>query len=120
MPPLYPLVLTVTQDGKPLEDARISLFSEEGESTWTVGGTTDVNGRASLMTHGKYQGVPGGKYKVCIFKVEGIMPDEYDLVDVKLKSPTTTTLRLEVTPSIKSAILDVGNPIRERLGGSGT
>ena len=120
MPTLYPLVLTVIQDGTPLAEARVSLFVETGESTWTVGGTTDASGKTSLLTHGKYPGVPAGKYKVCIFKVEGLMPEEYDLVDVKLKSPITTTLTLEATPGTKNITLDVGKPIRQRLNANGT
>ena len=132
MPPLHPLVLKLTQDGAPLSGASVSLFNES-ESSWTVGGTTDASGNAVLMTHGKYPGVPAGKYNVCVFKVETVpkadpakpkendpalseynppRPDEYDLVDGKLKSPATTTLTLEAGPGKKNVTLDAGKPIR--------
>ena len=125
LPPLYPLVVKLTQDGVPLTEASIFLFAEDGPATWTIGGTTDAAGNVSPVTHGKYPGVPAGKYKVCVFKVESVpkpepaRPDEFDLVDIKLKSPATTTLILEVTPGKNNVTLDVGKPIRQRINSGG-
>jgi len=135
LPSLLPLTLTLTQDGTPLSGASVTLFADDGMATWTVGGTTGVSGNVSPMTQGKYPGVPAGKYKVCVFKIEAVVPPgavpptdsesqsarpvEYDLVDVKLRSPATTTLTLEVGPGKKTATLDVGKPIRERINTNG-
>jgi hypothetical protein len=97
----------------------VSLFVDGGSSPWAVGGTTDASGKVSLVTHGKYPGVPAGKYKVCVFKVEGTFPEEYDLVEVNLKSPVTTTLTLEAGPGKKSETLDAGKAIRIRMDTKG-
>lgn len=129
MPKLYPLTNTVIQDGNPLADAGVSLFSAEGKSTWNIGGTTDKQGRVAPFTHGRYSGVPAGKYKVCIFKIEtvsnrkdgeqddkGYTPsDEYDLVDTKLKDPAMTTLTLEVKQGKNDITLDTGKAIRKKI-----
>jgi len=130
LPPLLPLTLTLTQDGTPLSGASVTLFADDG--AWTIGGTTNASGNVSPMTHGKYPGVPAGQYKVCVFKVESVAPPartdsesagpppvEYDLVDVKLKSPLTTPLTLEVGSGKKSVTLDVGEPIRQLIDTGG-
>jgi hypothetical protein len=122
LPKLYPLTLTLTQDGVPLDGASVSLFADDGVSTWTIGGTTDASGNMSPKTHGKFPGIPAGTYKVCVVKIETVPsarpeqdPDEYDVVDVKLRSPITTTLTLEAGPGIKNVTLDVGKPIRKLI-----
>jgi hypothetical protein len=133
MPKLYPLTITVMQDGNPLADAEVSLFSAEGESTWSIGGTTGKQGRVAPFTHGRYSGVPAGKYKVCIFKVETVsnrkdgeqddkrrvIPDEYDVVDTKLKNPAMTTLTLEVKQGKNDITLDTGKAIRKKINTGG-
>ena len=134
LPKLHPTVLTLTQDGTPLAGASVSLFAENEPATWTIGGTTDESGNVTLMTHGKFPGVPAGKYKVCVFKLEMVFPpgatntdenaapvrpEEYDLVDVKLKSPVTTTLTLEIVPGKNHLPLDVGKPIRLKMESGG-
>ena len=129
LPKLYPLTLTLTQDGTPLAGASVALFADDGEAKWTIGGTTDASGKMSPMTHGKFPGIPDGTYKVCVRKIEAVAPAErsgdsesqpvnsveYDLVDIRLQSPVTTTLTLEAGPGKKSATLDVGKPIREQI-----
>jgi len=123
LPKLYPLTLTLTQDGVPLDGASVSLFADDGLSTWTIGGTTDASGSMSPKTHGKFPGIPAGTYKVCVVKIEIVDstrpsaqdPIEYDLVDAKLRSPTTTTLTLEAGPGIKNVTLDVGKPSRKLI-----
>lgn len=69
MPELYPTTITITQDGEKLAGATVSLFPEDPALTrWPVGGITDDNGTATLVTYGKYQGAPAGKYKVMVNK----------------------------------------------------
>ena len=138
MPPLTPCTLTITQDGKPLEGATISLFSIGGAQSFYPGGKTDANGKAEIFTNGKYQGVPDGKYKVVVSKREteeskfgpaltaddpgydewlakssGENLSSYRLVEKQYTSAGTTTLEITVPGEI--ATLDVGKAIREKL-----
>ncbi|MCL2742801.1 MAG: prealbumin-like fold domain-containing protein [Planctomycetaceae bacterium] len=135
MPPLQPITIVIMQDGKPLAGASIALFSEDdANSPWSVGGTSDQNGRAVLATHGKYNGAPAGRYKVCVSKVETVnapggnpsdenasikRPDEFDLVEPTLKSPLTTTLSVEIKTGKNSAELDAGKAVRKKIDSGG-
>ena len=73
MPQRFPAQLTVTQEGKPLEGAKIMLINTDTSSTWSGGGVTDKNGVAQVRTMGQYSGIPEGTYTVCVSKVE--LPD---------------------------------------------
>lgn len=125
MPPLHPLTVTLIQEGHPLSGADIFLLPETGDSVWNIGGVSDHDGKVVPMTHGKYKGVPAGRYKACVSKVEATtvagrsLPDEYDLVDPKLKSPQTTALTLEVGPGKNNITLDVGKPVKTRIDTGG-
>jgi len=68
MPKLTPVVLTIMQDGAPLEGAVISLLPEDTASRWNAGGVTDKNGKAKMKTLAQYDGVAAGKYKVTVVK----------------------------------------------------
>jgi len=122
MPPLYPVTLTFTLDGQPLDAAFVMLHAEDGPNTaWAVGGTTDAEGRAIIVTHGQFRGAPAGKFKVCVVKVEGADsstdPDPYagtvlegtgsvpssrprviHFVDSLFGNPETTPLSIEILP----------------------
>ncbi|MCL2346667.1 MAG: hypothetical protein FWC50_00250, partial [Planctomycetaceae bacterium] len=55
MPKLYPVKMTVTQEGKPLTDAMILLTPVD--SQWPAQGTTDVSGVVQkFFTNSKYEG----------------------------------------------------------------
>ena len=56
MPEPYPTVITIIQDGKPLEGASIVLASANGPNTWSASAVTDATGKASLKTLSKYDG----------------------------------------------------------------
>ncbi|MCL2118549.1 MAG: Ig-like domain-containing protein [Planctomycetaceae bacterium] len=74
LPQLYPVTLTITMDGQPLENALVNFFAEDKAiSKWTVGSITDSHGKAIIVTHGQFRGAPAGKFKVCVRKTE--MPD---------------------------------------------
>jgi len=47
-PPIYPVTLHVTQEGKPLEGASVALVAPDGSVPWVVGGTTDADGNVKL------------------------------------------------------------------------
>ena len=125
LPKLYPVTLTITMDGQPLEDALVNLYTEDQSiSKWTVGSTTNAEGKAVIVTHGQFRGAPEGKFKVCVRKVElegeqqilensqsglvvdspGVgtgMPKTIEHVDPKFGSRATTTLEIEIIPQGK-------------------
>ena len=129
LPPLYPVKLTVVQDGNPLEGATVSLIADGTNVRFTTAGVTDANGVATIKTDIDWPGAPVGKFKVCISKV--VTPPEepsdaslsYEerrakagarlaqtksVVDSRFLRPRTTTLGIEVTESGVTETFDVG------------
>ncbi|MDO5581241.1 MAG: hypothetical protein Q4G69_08895 [Planctomycetia bacterium] len=70
MPRLIPCELTLLQEGKPLVGATVSLLPEKDQARWNLVGITNESGTANILANGKYKGVPEGKYKIIIIKVE--------------------------------------------------
>jgi len=68
MPPIYPCTIVITQEGKPLADASVRLYSNE--VMFYVSGTTDASGSAVIRTHGEFPGAPEATYKVVVSKEE--------------------------------------------------
>ena len=116
IPKLYPCTIRVTMDGKPVEKATVALFPDgEGDNTeglWGTAGYTDSQGSVTLKTDGQYKGIPAGKYKVCVYRVE-IEEREYQgyfesqnlpprkttvIVDLKYDDPDQTPLTVDVGP----------------------
>ena len=71
MAPLVKVSITVTQDGKSLGGATVTLFNMDGTVDYAPSGRTDSSGIATMYTQGNFLGAPLGKYKVCITKTEG-------------------------------------------------
>jgi len=69
MPPLNPCTITVNMEGKPVEKVMVRLVSAD-QLHWGCSGITDSSGKASLVTDGKYKGVPAGKYKVLLTRID--------------------------------------------------
>jgi len=65
---LYPVSITVTNNGVPLTDASVVLLRESGAKTINAGGCTDQNGVAQIKIDAQWNGVPIGKYKVMLNK----------------------------------------------------
>ncbi|MGL4943233.1 MAG: hypothetical protein ACRC46_08575 [Thermoguttaceae bacterium] len=128
MPPIFPCVVVLTQDGKPLTDANVVLHPADN-SNWNGVGSTDASGRARIFTSDKYEGAIAGKFKVTIRKIETEMPKpvsssvaavtppaavkSYSLVDTKLGDKDTTSLEIEVKKGTKDYPLDAGKAARE-------
>ena len=73
LPKLYPCTLTFTYaDGSPVDDALISLYSDDPSYKWMAGGRTDSSGKVGLATNGQYPGVPEGRFHVVIAKTESV------------------------------------------------
>ena len=140
MPKLFPVKMTITQEGQPLADAMIMLSMVDGK--WPAQGRTDANGVITkFYTNSQYEGVAAGKFKVCVRKVERERdkieippaptdpkeqsewrqkyygratppPKEYDLVEAVYADPKTTTLEIEVDADNKEFTLDAGKAVR--------
>jgi hypothetical protein len=137
LPKLYPAVLTVIQDGKPLADATVQLVPQT-DSKWSAVGVTDSYGKVEFFTQGKYKGVPEGTYIVLVSKLftepsqyagkpqpadiaydkwQEMLGSEklksFHLVDTKFNDKSTSPL--EWTTGQKNNIVDVGKSIREEI-----
>jgi hypothetical protein len=132
LPVLYPVTITVSQEGKPVANMFVSLRSTDPAVTWAVGSLTNENGYAVIRTHGEFNGAPLGKYKVVLAKQENEGYDEYIAaknrydevaaakIDVKLFScveekynaPETTPIEIEITPQSKVIEIDAGPRVR--------
>ncbi|MDR2115807.1 MAG: hypothetical protein LBP87_05435 [Planctomycetaceae bacterium] len=74
LPNLVSVTITVTQEGKPLADALVSLSPIDTNTKWSAIGRTDINGNTQMSTNGMYNGIVPGKYKVVILKEETEKP----------------------------------------------
>ncbi|MFG0267408.1 MAG: hypothetical protein ACF8AM_20000, partial [Rhodopirellula sp. JB055] len=142
MPETYPASITVSQDGVPLADATVTFYPEDSSlNRWPVGGTTNEEGTATLMTSTRYEGAPAGKFKVIVSKDvtegdpypkhpgPGATRDEineydralktgkfevYKVVAKEYRTAGTTPLTVEVTSSGENIFSeDLGAPVKE-------
>jgi len=131
MPKLVKVSLTFTQEGQPLQGATVSLFSEDPNFQWAVGGSTDNSGVAVLKTHGSYAGAPEGRFKICVRKYvrEGELqtmanpgappPMDYNFVDAQYANKNDTPLSIEIKSGAKYEPFDLGPAVKELLKGPG-
>lgn len=134
MPRLYPVSITVTQEGEPLEGALLQLFAEDSANArWGPSGVSNSSGVATLFTEGKYKGVPLGEFKVVVTKSEREPhphPEWADLpygdpnfqrygaisrglktfnyVELQYGSVADTPLSIDITAGKKTYTIDVG------------
>ncbi|MDR0869983.1 MAG: DUF4198 domain-containing protein [Planctomycetaceae bacterium] len=132
-PKLYPVSVLVTQDGKPLADAAVTLRYPDDTGIWAIGGSSDADGKAQLRTNG-YPGAPLGKFKVVVMKenADGMKEWEqasanndqnaaaklkakihvYSLVKPEFNRPNTTPLEVEVQADTKTLTVDVSPAVK--------
>jgi len=131
LPKLYhPVSVTVTQEGKPLEGATVTLISKTPAKYGTCSATTDASGTATLRTYG-YNGVPRGQYAVTVEKrgVEGARESKneygetqmvggkiYQYVDAQYTDEGSTPFSIDVTEKGAKAAFEVGAPVRLYIG----
>ena len=135
LPDLYPCQLTISQDGKPLEKANVTLYPDDSKSKWTVGGTTDSRGIVTILTHAQFPGAPAGEYKIVVSKTEsyqerpaqpkpggdgtemipGTPIQIFGLVELQYIDIKTTPLTMTVKKGKNSKDIDVGKAIREKI-----
>ncbi|MDR2642349.1 MAG: carboxypeptidase-like regulatory domain-containing protein [Planctomycetaceae bacterium] len=131
LPKLVKVTLTITQDGKPLSNAVVSLARADQGGVYSASGITNENGVCSLYTHGQYKGAPLGKYKVRVSRIELIPkplgrkpkdnaeyeaykknpPKTYQLVEEIYTDAKTTPLEIEITGSMQKTF-DVGKAVK--------
>lgn len=129
MPPLFPCVITVVQEGTPLDGASVNFEPGEGANAkYRAAGITNEQGKAIMKTYG-FDGAPEGTYKVIVRKLvveEGpkvINSDgeevttygkEYQAVEQEYRDAKTTPHKIEITNSKKTleATFDVGKPVK--------
>jgi hypothetical protein len=131
LPRLYSGTITMTQQNIPLTDASILLTPIDGNQ-WNAGGTTDINGKAVLYTHGRYKGVAVGTYKVTIDKYEigseppnaetiyrttgnYPTPDAYSFVDLKYTDLNKTPLEVIISEKNRNFSFDLGPAVHVLL-----
>ena len=80
LPKLVSCVLTFQyEDGSPVGNATVSLAPEDDNlRQWSISGSTNASGVATITTNAEFTGAPAGKYKVVIRKVELLPTDEQD------------------------------------------
>jgi len=137
MPTLYPVTITVTQDGSPLDDAVVML---SGTEQWISTGRTDARGNAVLYTQGFYVGVPAGTFSVTVTKIaeEGERPPrrpfdpesariyaeyqrsgqtfrQFNTVPVRYREAETTPLTVEIQRGVRTVAVNIEGTVREEM-----
>ena len=127
MPKLYPVTISIIQDGVPLDGATVTLISKT-PSTYGTASATTVAGTARPRTYG-FDGVPAGDYTVLVEKrvTEGereitqegigvvgtIGGRVYQLVNTQFTTQATTPLGISVAERRGATeTFDVGTAIR--------
>lgn len=128
MPNLFPCSITLTQEKTPLEGATVMAVSEDPQmARWPITGITDAVGSISLVTYGKFNGVPEGDYTLLIIKEETVEQTPkvvdatehrqgpvkfYSLVDPKLGDKNSSTLKIKVGKKKNHFDFDIGKKVR--------
>ncbi|MDO5582160.1 MAG: carboxypeptidase regulatory-like domain-containing protein [Planctomycetia bacterium] len=133
LPELSPCTITITQEGSPLAQATVLLIPQDPSlKDWSMGGTTDANGKALIRTHGQYNGIPVGEYIVVVNKEErtddpkanskAVKDPDYvapkvlfSLVETKYNNPGTTPLKFKMEKETGSATFEVGKKVRVKF-----
>ena len=137
LPPLHSCILTMTQDGKPMGEATVSLESTDPAFKWTVFAQLDASGTGKVFTQGLFPGAPEGEYKVVVTKEEvvseqtgttvvrqGEFGEEtitptietvFTLVEKEYTDAATTPLSITIGKKGNNQTLDCGKPVREML-----
>lgn len=116
MPRLNPCTITVKMDGHPVENAKIILSSETVKYGCT--GFTNASGSTKMLTDGKYNGIPAGKYKVLVSRID-VEQREYKgfieeaklppkkrtvIIDLKYEDPDETPFEIEVVDGKRASL----------------
>ncbi len=130
MPNLVPCTVVITQNNAPLEGASIELYSKGESCPWPITGKTDAEGKANLVTYGKFQGAPKGTFTVVVEKTAIENEEEYkkaydengrpttnkkfnvlSFVDKKYKTKESSSLEIKIEGKTEQTF-DVGAPVK--------
>lgn len=119
---MTPCKITITQEGKPLEGASVSL-EYDTPVKYSTSGSTDASGVATMMTYG-FAGAQIGTAKVLVTKLvtegaseaeeygeSGESGQDFDTVDIKYKSVDTTDLTITIGKDNVQETFEVGAPV---------
>lgn len=143
LPKLYPTSITLTyDDGTPFAEGMVFFHAVDPSLTgkaWVHAGNTDAQGKAVMMTQGKYPGVPASKFNIVVNKYvfEGETPEtpevqtdvrdqsvrqqrmkasknmRYSCVeDAYLESSTTPLKDIEITKGKNNLTLKIGEQVK--------
>jgi hypothetical protein len=142
LPKLHPTILIVLQEGKALDNATVQLIPKDTNSKWSATGITNASGKVEFYTHGKYEGVPEGTYRVVVQKTlteepkyagqsqppQGVSyeqwqqmlatdkPQSYNVVDLTYGSRDSSPLEISVgSGNGKEQQVDVGKAVRDKI-----
>jgi hypothetical protein len=105
LPDLYPVTVTVTQQGQPIGEATVVFAPASGN--WGASGITDAAGTCQLRTLAEYDGVAQGQYRVSIKKMkqadipelQGLQDEALDAKLAELKAKGVDTSPQLLTPA---------------------
>jgi hypothetical protein len=141
MPKLYPVQLTLVQEGKPLDGAMVLLKRHSETTKYSCGGISGANGVVKIQTHGKYAGAPEGTYTVTVSKSitersgpwheipsedaaartwlnenqSRLKKTNYHVVNLRYGNSQTSDMEISVTTSGLRKTLDLGSPVRVEI-----
>lgn len=136
-PKIYSTTITVLDDNGPVSDVQISLFANEGDCPWPVGGVTNAAGEAQLFTYGKFKGAPKGTFTVVLSKSEVEDADQmskgnddgssskakprktsfrvFSLVDPQFSLKESSPFKIKIEGRGQNEILKIGKPVRKQI-----
>ncbi|MDO5308667.1 MAG: hypothetical protein Q4G03_04140 [Planctomycetia bacterium] len=139
MPDLFPTTITVTLDGKGLEDATVTLIPGE-KSSYIPSGVTDKSGKVEIKTSGQFKGAPAGDYKIIVSAPEQIDygeagppptdPDalekwnrsvdptkfkRFSPIEVKYTDPSQTPLTITIASGKNEQTFDLGAAVSDEV-----
>jgi hypothetical protein len=116
MPPIYPCTITLTQEGVPLVGASVALIPEDTTLTFTFAGATTSSGSVEMYSHGKYRGIPAGKYKLIVTKNTHEIQNEkiwtVSLVDVQYCNSDTSPLQVDIAKTKNQFTFELGKAVK--------
>jgi hypothetical protein len=125
LPKLYSCKITLTQEGKPLEGATVTMVSKTPSKYGVSSATTNVSGTAVMRTY-SFDGVPVGEYGITIEKIgiedakEGKTPEGnpiqiggkiYSYVDASFGDTSNPPFSVTVTEKGTAETFDAGKPV---------
>jgi hypothetical protein len=96
----FPVTGTITLDGEPLADAKVSFIPNDEAGIPTIG-ITDTNGTYTLAQTARHKGAPAGSYTIRITTYREGRPDgESPIPDTPERVPSKYNLHTKLTADV--------------------